>query len=132
MKLKLWEIAVLAGVVLVAFIISLILKSLEVPEAKIDIPEGASDAYITEQAYRHSDEGACYLIDDDAERDECLGFVEDRVFLEESAEAVEEELGGASKEDLRLLGKAMISKDPAFCEQIVDEVTKEKCLGVAT
>lgn len=127
-KLKLWEIGVLVLIVVVVYLISLYVKPEEVVEKpKAIIPEGASDEYIVEKAYKAADETACELIEDEAKRNECFGIVEDRVELEQAAEEVRQELGGASSADKKLLGRAMLTNDASLCEQIVDEATKNKC-----
>ncbi|MBU0471211.1 MAG: hypothetical protein KKF89_03325 [Nanoarchaeota archaeon] len=127
-KIKKYEIGVLVLVVVLAYLLSLYLKPAQkvIPEG-LAIPEGASDDLIMEQAYKHTSEDACYLIDNKTARAECLDMVETRVFMDENKEAVAEEFVGVSKADRKLLSKAMVTEDTSYCNQIVDESLKEKC-----
>jgi|TARA_B100000315_G_C14354876_1_gene485705 hypothetical protein len=125
-KLQFWEFGVLILVVIIAFVISLLFKQ-EIVESPL---KDASDEDIIDFAYRSADESACDYIVDEARKNNCISGVEDKKFLNEGIEKTNQELPGASSDDKRFLGKALISKDSSFCEQIEDEYTKIKCLEV--
>lgn len=130
MKLKSWEIALVVLVLLVIGFLIFYQKEKALPETKFIIPEGATDEYIVENAFKNADEVACEYIEDEAKKNECLGLVEDRKFLDKSVEETREIVADASSVDKKLLARAMLTKESSLCDQIVDESTREKCFSL--